>query len=555
MRRGECPGHCLAARGAYPQPEWTKGRASSARFRATSSMCRAHPVRPGIVWDGSGAPQAWPQTLPHTAATAGPCRRRGRRPGRETPPPLEWPQPAVNEQSRRIAATSGEEPQQSVRSRRPRPPRRPRPARPAPGPPPGAGPARPVTPAPRRRAADILAAMRARNWVVGLALPLLAAIAVGIAVVVTVGANNSIGSAPTAIDAGFPPARLATADFGGAAGARRCSCPRSRRVRRHRGRGGQRERRPALWVVRRRRCPPGARGGRDPRAAPAGQRPARLGGARRGRLAGGGRRDAPARQRQRRSCSARPTAGRGRPSAHGHRPGTFAGSGRIVAAAVAAGPAGYVIVGHASVGARTVAAAWYAPGLTGWRRATDARAGALDGRGSQAMSAVTATGAGSPPSARSATRPAAWLSGHRPDLDAGAAAAARRARPARRLTTWRPTAAPWRRSAPRSPRRGSAVRSPPSRPTRAPPGRWRSCRCRPRTGHTATSGHRADRRGRRVHRDRHLRPARPDRRRGLDAARRRRRRAPRGPRWPRRASAWPAPSTQAITALAATAPR
>ena len=60
--------------------------------------------------------------------------------------------------------------------------------------------------------------MRARNWVVGLALPLLAAIAVGIAVVVTVGANNNIGSAPTAIDAGFPPAQIATTDFGGAAG-------------------------------------------------------------------------------------------------------------------------------------------------------------------------------------------------------------------------------------------------------------------------------------------------------------------------------------------------
>jgi hypothetical protein len=60
----------------------------------------------------------------------------------------------------------------------------------------------------------IIAAMRARNLVTGLAVPILAAIAVGIAVVVIAGANNGTGgAAPSSIAAGFPPARSATADF------------------------------------------------------------------------------------------------------------------------------------------------------------------------------------------------------------------------------------------------------------------------------------------------------------------------------------------------------
>jgi hypothetical protein len=89
----------------------------------------------------------------------------------------------------------------------------------------------------------------------------------------------------------------------------------------------------------------------------------------------------------------------------------FAGPGRIVTAAVAAGGAGYVIVGHASVGPRTVAAAWYAPGRTGWRRASDAQAGALDGPGNRVMSAVTATSRGFAAVGAVGARPAAWLSG------------------------------------------------------------------------------------------------------------------------------------------------
>ena len=57
--------------------------------------------------------------------------------------------------------------------------------------------------------------MRSRNWVSGLAVPIVAAIAVGIAVVVVAGANNGSGPAPSSLDAGYPPARAATADFTG----------------------------------------------------------------------------------------------------------------------------------------------------------------------------------------------------------------------------------------------------------------------------------------------------------------------------------------------------
>jgi hypothetical protein len=67
-------------------------------------------------------------------------------------------------------------------------------------------------------ASAVLAAMRARNWVTGLAVPILAAIAVGIAVVVIAGANNgSGGTAPSSLAAGFPPAASAVKDFAGTA--------------------------------------------------------------------------------------------------------------------------------------------------------------------------------------------------------------------------------------------------------------------------------------------------------------------------------------------------
>jgi len=63
--------------------------------------------------------------------------------------------------------------------------------------------------------------MRKRNWLMGLAVPILAAVAVGIAVVVVTGGGGSGASAPSALAAGFPPARLAGASFAGTAGTSR----------------------------------------------------------------------------------------------------------------------------------------------------------------------------------------------------------------------------------------------------------------------------------------------------------------------------------------------
>ena len=77
-----------------------------------------------------------------------------------------------------------------------------------------------------------------------------------------------------------------------------------------------------------------------------------------------------------------------------------------VTAAAAAGPAGYVIVGHTSAGGRTVAAAWDAPGLTGWQRAAIAQPA---GTGSE-LNAATATSKGFVAVGAAGTRPAAWLS-------------------------------------------------------------------------------------------------------------------------------------------------
>jgi hypothetical protein len=65
---------------------------------------------------------------------------------------------------------------------------------------------------------EILHTMRSRNLVTGLAIPIMVAIAVGVAVVVAAGANNGSGGlAPSQLSAGFPPARIATADFAGSA--------------------------------------------------------------------------------------------------------------------------------------------------------------------------------------------------------------------------------------------------------------------------------------------------------------------------------------------------
>jgi hypothetical protein len=104
--------------------------------------------------------------------------------------------------------------------------------------------------------------------------------------------------------------------------------------------------------------------------------------------------------------------------------GTFAAPGTFTAQA-AAGPAGYVIVGEQALPAqtrisrkqrqvipgRTVAAAWWSAGLSGWARAGDAGNGDLDGPGGpRQMVAVTASGRGFVAVGSAGGRPAAWTS-------------------------------------------------------------------------------------------------------------------------------------------------
>ncbi len=90
------------------------------------------------------------------------------------------------------------------------------------------------------------------------------------------------------------------------------------------------------------------------------------------------------------------------------------GGGGLAAVQAAAGRDGYVIVGSQQVTepgglTRTLAAAWWSAGLTGWRRADDATAGALDGLdGDRRMLAVTATAGGFVAVGSHGRLPAVW---------------------------------------------------------------------------------------------------------------------------------------------------
>ena len=80
---------------------------------------------------------------------------------------------------------------------------------------------------------------------------------------------------------------------------------------------------------------------------------------------------------------------------------------------------GYVIVGYQNIrpaqngqaiADHTVAAAWWSAGLTGWQRAGDATAGALDGPGARQMMAVAASSAGFVAVGSHGDQPSAWTS-------------------------------------------------------------------------------------------------------------------------------------------------
>ncbi len=90
--------------------------------------------------------------------------------------------------------------------------------------------------------------------------------------------------------------------------------------------------------------------------------------------------------------------------------GAFRGPGLFTEQA-AAGPGGYVIVGYQVISGRPIAASWWSAGLTGWRRAGDAAAGALDGAGAgEQMLAVTAGARGFVAVGADGDRPSTWMS-------------------------------------------------------------------------------------------------------------------------------------------------
>jgi hypothetical protein len=268
-------------------------------------------------------------------------------------------------------------------------------------PPPMPAPKSPV----RTASSGVLAVMRKRNWLLGLAAPILAAVVVGVAVVVVAGGGGGSGVAPSALAAGFPPARLAGPVFTGANATSRVildavGASAGTEVAAGAANGG-----PALWVS--------ADGGSSWTRAALGGR-ASLSRSGSGEIAG------VAHGRAGWVAAGTTLAAAGGPlvvsspdartwTATGGIAGQAARS--AVGAAVAAGPAGYVIVGHQSTGrgAATVAAAWYAPSLSGWRSAAVTGA-VVTGQGQQMMSAVTATTGGFAAVGSAGTSAAAWLS-------------------------------------------------------------------------------------------------------------------------------------------------
>ena len=239
----------------------------------------------------------------------------------------------------------------------------------------------------------------------GLAVPVLAAIVVGIAAVVITGGGGNGGAAPSALAAGFPPARLAGASFTGSAATSRViltgiGASAATEVAVGGVDGG-----PALWAS--------SDGGAEfTRAVLAG--PASLTGGGSGQLSGVVHGAAGWL-----AIGTTLAAGGGPVVASSPDARTWTVTGGInglsargaVATAVAAGPAGYVIVGHQSTGGSAATpAAWYAPGLTGWHSAAVTQQGQQGASGDQMMNAVTATARGFTAVGATGTLPAAWLS-------------------------------------------------------------------------------------------------------------------------------------------------
>lgn len=240
----------------------------------------------------------------------------------------------------------------------------------------------------------VLGIMRQRNWVMSVAAPVLAAVIVGVAVVVATGGGGNGGAAPSALAAGFAPARLAGASFTGKAGSARVSLtaigasgPTEVAV-------GGLDNGPALWTSR--------NGG-------AGFTRAVLNGnVGRGQFVGvvDGQAGWLAVGNARATGGPQSSVVASSPDARTWTIGI--GLGKSTPTAVAAGPSGYVIVGFQSVNGSTAAAAWSSSGLTGFHRATVTAT--ETGAGAQMMNAVTGTAHGFVAVGASGTNPAAWLS-------------------------------------------------------------------------------------------------------------------------------------------------
>lgn len=251
---------------------------------------------------------------------------------------------------------------------------------------------------PARVAASLLDVLRERNLLTNLAMPIVAAIIVGVAAVVVAGGGGRGGAAPSALAAGFPPARLAGADFTGAGGAGQPVLASIAASAATDVVAGSVSGHPALWV-----SPDGGSAWSRPDltgpAAPA--------------AAGGGQLTGVAHGTAGWLAVGSMAAGQRGPLAVGSPDGQAwtatalpGAAGGAVAAAVAAGPAGYAIVGRQAAGGGS-AAAWYSRGLDGWQPAAVAPAGPAGGA---MMAAVTVTAGGFAAVGSAGTRPAAWIS-------------------------------------------------------------------------------------------------------------------------------------------------
>jgi hypothetical protein len=261
----------------------------------------------------------------------------------------------------------------------------------------------------RSAGSGVFAVMRRRNWLLGLAVPILAALAVGIAAVVVAGGGGSGGAAPSALAAGFPPGRLAGANFTGTARVVLSAIGASAATE---VAAGSADGGPALWVS--------ADGGSSWSRAELGL-PASLAGAGTGQLAGVAHGAAGwLAVGTTAAASGGPLLAASADARSWSLLSGLTGSGAggqaddVTASAVAAGPAGYVIVGReeARDGSQEVATAWYASGITSWdnvswHSATVTGPAATAG---QMMTAVTTTSAGFAAVGASGSSPAAWVS-------------------------------------------------------------------------------------------------------------------------------------------------